>query len=145
MENTNAYPRMNKWSLYFKEAYGLENRDKVVREFVDFWQNSAMDKIEIPGKCTLGGRVYGREGFRDGDPIFTSNIKCIERVERGSRHGQPHDFMCATTESGSKYYFYSDEYDAGMFMMIGDLIHTRGLRQKRYCYLPPQFRGSEFL
>jgi hypothetical protein len=93
----------------------------------------------------LGGEVFGREGFNDGDEIFTSNIKSVERVERGYQNGVPHDLMCATTNSGSKYYFYSDDHNGYMFLMLGDIINAGELSQSSNYYLKREYRGSRLI
>ena len=143
--NMTHNPMIKEWELYFDKANGYENRDAVVKAFAGFWEDSRADKLEIPGKCMLGGKVFGREGFNDGDEIFTSDIKSVERIEHGDHNGVPHDLMCATTISGSKYYFYSDDYNAYMFLMLGDLIHTGELSQHRYFYLKREFHGSKLI
>jgi hypothetical protein len=93
----------------------------------------------------LGGRVFGREGIDDGSEIFTSDIQSVERIERGLHNGIPHDLMCATTASGSKYYFYSDGYNANMFLMLGDLIHTGELRKYPGFYLKRKYRDTNLI
>lgn len=138
-------PMIKKWELYFNKANGYENRVIVIKAFANFLEDPKADKLEIPGKCMLGGNVFRREGFNDGDEIFTSDIKSVERIEHGDNKGVPHDLMCATTISGSKYYFYSDDYNAYMFLMLGDLIHTGKLNQRRYFYLKREFRGSKLI
>lgn len=46
-------------------------------------------------QCSLLGRVYGKEGFHDGDFIKTSPVTTIEQVSYG-------DFV-VVTKSGSEY------------------------------------------
>lgn len=138
-------PMIKEWELYFYKANGYENRYTVVKAFADFWGDSRADKLKIPGKCKLGGKVFGRAGFNDGDEIFTSDVKSVERIEHGDHNGFPHDLMCANTISGSKYYFYSDNHNAYMFLMLGDLIRTGELSQRPYFYLKPEFRGSKLI
>lgn len=138
-------PMIKEWELYFEKANGYDNRTAVVKAFAKFWEDSAVDKLKIPGKCMLGGRVFGRKGFNDGDEIFTSDVELMERIEHGNHNGIPHDLMCATTVSGSKYYFYSDEHNAYMFLMLGDLFHTGKLSQDRYYYLKREFHSSKLI
>lgn len=138
-------PMIKKWGLYFDRANGYDNRATIVKAFADFFENTGEEKLEIPGKCVLGGKVYGRYGFKDGNEILTSNIQSVERIERGDCNGVPHDLMCATIGSGSKYYFYSDEHSAYMFMLLGDMIHTGKLNQEPYHYLSLAFFGSQFI
>ena len=138
-------PMIKEWELYFEKTNGYDYRTTVAKAFAKFWEDPAADKLEMPGKCMLGGRVFGRKGFNDGDEIFTSDVELIERIERDNHNGVPHDLMCAITASGSKYYFYSDEHNAYMFLMLGDLFHTGELSQDRYCYLKREFRGSKLI
>ena len=138
-------PILKAWELYFNEGDGLDNRSEVVKDFADFWEKTEAKELKLPGKCMLGGKVYGRKGFNDGDEVFTSYIVSIERLEHGDNFGVPHDTMCATTISGSKYYLYSDEHNAHMALMLGDMIHTGGLNPRRYHYISKKFHGSNLL
>ncbi len=88
--------------LYFIEADDHDDRTTVAKAFANFWKESNDDKLEIPEKYKLGGKVFGRKRLNDGDEIFTSNIKFVERIERNSHDGISHNLMCATTISGSK-------------------------------------------
>lgn len=137
-------PMLKKWELYFERAYGPNNRFTVAKAFAEFWKNSSADKIEIPGKCMLGGRVFGKEDCEDNTEIFTPDIISVERIERGEGEEFPHDLMCATSISSSNYYFYSDEYNAYMFMLLDDIIHT-GRLQPSYCYLKGQYQNSNLI
>ena len=138
-------PMIKDWELYFEEANGYDNRTTVAKAFAKFWEDPAADKLKIPGKCMLGGRVFGRKGFNDGDEIFTSDVELIERIEHGNHNGIPHDLMCAITVSGSKYYFYSDGHNAYMFLMLGDLFHTGKLSQDHFYYLKREFHSSKLI
>lgn len=132
-------PIISGWELYFNEAHGYDNRSTVARAFTNFWQRNYAEKLEIPGKCMLGGKVYGHEKFNDGEEIMTSNVESVERVERSKQNGVSHDLMCATTKSGSKYYFYSDNYNVYMFQILGDLIHKGKLSRKPHHYVKRRF------
>ena len=136
---------VKKWELYFGHDEGYENRFTIMKAFANFFERGNIKTIEIPGKCVLGGEVFGRDGFNDGDKILTSYVKTIERIDHWYRNGVPHDLMCAITVSGSKYYFYSDEYNAYMSLMLGDMINFGKLDGRRYYYLPPEFHGSDVL
>ncbi len=138
-------PMVKEWGLYFYEANGYDNRLTVAKAFTDFWDNSSADKLEIPGKCTLGGKVFGHEKFNDGEEIFTSDIISIERIERGYVNGITNDLLRVTTVSGSKYHIYSINYNAYMFLMMGDLIHLGELNPSRHYYLKPEYRCSKLI
>lgn len=140
------YPKVKDWELYFKSADGEENREAVVKAFAEFFEDCKAEKLEIPGKTMLGGLVYGREGFKDGELIFTSSIKTIEKIERSSdENGNPLDLLRASTATGSEYYLYSDEYNAYMFLMLGDIIHMGKLSPRRNRYVMKELRSEELL
>ena len=135
-------PIIKKWEIYFNRMDGLENRKNVAVAFTEYWNGHSFNLFEIPGKCMLGGKVYGREGFIDGNEIFTSFIRSIRRIETGFRNGIPHDLMLATTYSGSLYHIYSDDYNAYMALMLGDITHTGRLNDTPGYYLDRNYRGS---
>lgn len=143
-ETVVAKPLLVDWGILFKFSDGLENREDIMRCFLKLW-NRDCDQVCFIGKCYFSGSVYGRKGFEDGAVIRTSPITTIERIEKRDENGIPNDLMCATTGSGSKYYFYSGNHDAYTFLMLGDLIHTGNLNSRRYYYLSRLFLGSDFL
>ena len=138
-------PMIKEWELYFEKVNGYDNRTAVAKAFAKFLGDPTADKLKIPGKCMLGGRVFGRKGFNDGDEIFTSDVELIERIEHANHNGISHDLMSAITVSSSKYYFYSDGHNAYMFLMLGDLFHTGKLSQDRYYYLKREFHSSKLI
>lgn len=133
------------WELFFWVGYGHENRSTVMEAFVDFMRNDAKT-LTIPGRCMLGGLVYGSEKFSDGGEIYTSNLCFIERLERGKlgEDGFSNDLMCATTASGSKYYFYAGNHNAYMALMIKDL-REGVINPAQHHYLRPDCRNPELL
>ena len=145
VDTTTYKPIIKEWELYFEKVNGYDNRTAVAKAFAKFLGDPTADKLKIPGKCMLGGRVFGRKGFNDGDEIFTSDVELMERIEHGNHNGIPHDLMCATTVSGSKYYFYSDGHNAYMFLMLGDLFNTGKLSQDHYYYLKREFHSSKLI
>lgn len=145
VDTTTYKPIIKEWEIYFEEVNGWNNRDVVAKAFARFLEDFTARKLEIPGKCMLGGKVFGHKRFNDGDEIFTSDVELMERIEHGNYNGIPHDLMCATTVSGSKYYFYSDGHNAYMFLMLGDLFNTGKLSQDRYYYLKREFHSSKLI
>lgn len=134
------------WQLYFdKSDGGYANRHNVVSVFAPFWENSNAELMITPEKFMIGGNVYGRAGFNDGDEILTSHIDQIVRVKHSMKNGIPHDLLCATTKSGSKYYFYSDEHNAYMALMLGDMLHIKQLDNTPGHYLKPELQGGQLL
>ena len=97
--------------------------EKIIKEFANFFVERNKKKLDITGHIALYGDVYGRKGFKDGDNIHTSDVVSFERINRGDLNGGPRDLMCANTESGSKYFFYSDDHSADMFLILGAAIH----------------------
>lgn len=118
-------PLMRKWEFGFP-ANVLNpriNAKHAIKTFADFLTERKNDKLEVVDSVILRGDVYGRKGFDDGENIHTSNIVSFERINRGTLNGIPRDVICATTESGSKYFFYSDDHSASMFLLLGAAIH----------------------
>lgn len=130
--NTEYKPMLKDWAICLYKDMSDEENEAIMEVVADSYQKTRMDSVQIPGPCVLSGVVYGRDGFNDGDVINTSNIESIERVERHNKASTPHDLMCATTKSGSKYYFYTDECNANMMLVLGDMIHTGRLDHVLY-------------
>lgn len=118
-----AKPLVRNWDLLVR-CKDMEECVRRLRVFADYWQDLGAVKLDMPEDILLRGNVYGRKGFTDGMRINTSWVKTLERVEQQYRGGVPHDLICATTYSGSMYYFYSDECLPEMQLLIGQLIHT---------------------
>jgi len=120
-----AKPLLRKWEFRFPKriADPRGNSLGVTKSFCDFLEARSLGKLDVVGEVVLNGDVYGRKGFDDGDNIITSGIVSFERINKGNLNGVPRDLMCANTESGSKYYFYSDDHSASMFLLLGAAIH----------------------
>ena len=139
-------PMIKEWELYFEKVNGYDNRTAIAKAFAKFWEDPAADKLKIPGKCMLGGKVFGHKKFNDGDEIFTSDIKSAEKIKSCNHDGVRQLLICVTTVSGGRYYFYSRDYNPYMFLMLGDLEGEGGrLDVHRYYYLKPEFRGSKLI
>lgn len=144
--NMSYNPMIKEWELYFERVNGYDNRTAVAKAFAKFWEDPAADKLKIPGKCMLGGKVFGHKKFNDGDEIFTSDIKSAEKIKSCNHDGVRQLLICVTTVSGGRYYFYSRDYNPYMFLMLGDLEGEGGrLDVHRYYYLKPEFRGSKLI
>ena len=135
-------PVIRQWELYFDKIDGLENREKVATGFAKYWNEHSLTLFNVPGTCMLGGKIYDREGFLDGSEIFTSTIRSFRRIETGYKNGAPHDLILTTTRTGNLYYYYSDEHNTYMALMLEDLIHTGSLNGTPGYYLDRQYRGS---
>lgn len=120
------------WSVCLFKNVDDEENERIMKSVIDFYKNGEEDSVQVPGPCLISGRVYGRKGAPDGTRISTSKIVSIERIERHNDTGTPHDLMCATTKSGSKYYFYTDECSGNMALVLGEMIHTGKLNHKLY-------------
>lgn len=123
MDMMNDKKMLKKWELLVRDD-DMEENVKSLRVFANFWENVNEDELEMPDDMILSGEIYGHERFPDGSKINTSKVKSVKRVERNTIHGVPHDLMCATTQSGSEYHFYSDGWEAHMGLLLGSLIHT---------------------
>ena len=131
------YPMIKKWQVYFKLEDGYDNRDTVMKAFVQFLAHPKNEKLEMPGKCILGGRIFGHDHFEDGDEILTSLVTEFRwlREEEGT------SVVEATTKSGSKYRLFLDDFSQCMFAMMGDMIQDGRLNRSRYYYLDHEHRS----
>ena len=144
-KNVKYLPRLERWEIYFYEKDGFDNRDVVARAFTDFLGNNKSDRLDIPGNCVMGGRVFGHEKIEDGDDLFTQYIQSVERIKRNSHSGVTRDLICATTVLGEKYYFYSDDYNIYMFLMMTDLINKDKLDLRPNYYLEHGLWKTKFI
>lgn len=138
-------PMINSWQFYFELTDGYDNRARVIESFMKFLDDPQANKLVMPGKCMLGGNVVGREGFNDGDEIFTSKIKSIEMVKRIEQGSFRNYLLCAITESHSRYYFYSNQLNAHMFLMLGDMANLGQLNRSRYYYIKRTLRNPKLI
>ena len=138
-------PSIEDWGLYFLQKHGYDNRSVVMKAFAEFWSSAKLETLEVPGDCILGGKVFGHERILDGDDFYTSAIRTITRINFGDYCGVPHDLMHATSITGRNYYFYSDDHNVHMRLMLGDLIQSGELSHIRGFYLDPKDRGKGFI
>ena len=124
-------PRLCGWQLQFLIHYGFKNRDRVMNSFVKFLKSDDPEDnlYKVPGDCVLCGEVYGHPEFPNESGIFTSPVLSIERLKLDFALGKRHDLLCATTESGTHYYFYSDVCSAHMMLML-EHMKNRGKLSK---------------
>ena len=139
------YPIMKEWELYFDKKDGLGNRETVAKAFYDFWKEPTAKQLIMPGRCGIGGNVFNHHTYSDNEMILSSRVISIDSIKRSDYYGIPHDLMCANTATGSKYYFYSNEYNTFMFIMIGDLVRLGHLNPNPNYYLGPEFRNKGFI
>ena len=127
-------PTITEWGLYFQKGDGLDNRSIVMKAFANFC-NGADDKLSIPGYCQLGGKVSGHTKFQDGDEILSSYVQSIEKIPNSNTTEDAIGFtMCATTQSGSKYYFCSTDHNKYMRQMLSDLTRRGKLYPRQHHY-----------
>ncbi len=139
-------PEIRDWELFFERNDGRDNRLTVIKAFIDFFHNSDISELKMPGRCMLGGEVYGHSKFDYGDEIITSSLKFIKRLKIGKNNfNMPHDLFCATTKSDNKYYFYSDSHSAYMSLMFNDIAYKGKLDEGIGHYLKPEYRRSNLL
>ena len=121
-------PRLDDWELIFKPKYdlSLEDRERLLINFTNFMNNDEAESLFVPSvKCYLSGAVEGRSGIEDGMVIITSYILEIEKVGMGYALDKRHDLFCATTATGSTYYFYGASCSPSMEVVF-DFIKRKG-------------------
>lgn len=133
-------PMIDEWGLFFDTANGYDNRFDVVKAFTDFWGRTSTKRLTVPGKCQLGGRLGGTGT----EKVFDSEIESIERLDSCNGRAR-RDLMCATTVSGKKYYFYSDEVSGYMSLMLSDILNLGVLNPRRYYYLGHRYYGTHYI
>ena len=137
---TKSTPILKNWQLFFEEADGYQNRQNVVLSFNRFYIHLSNKQFTPPGKCILGGIIYGDSRFKDGQEIFTSYVASIERLEKEYCLGAEHELLCATTTSQHKYYFYADHCSDDMSNMLLDMAKFNKLSLIRGYYLPTRLQ-----
>ena len=145
MMNNNDHSFIKEWELFFRKRDGKANRAKMAAAFHEFWNDRERDVLWVDGKVMLGGELHTSPNTPSRGEITTSNVVSFHRITRDDLDGYPHDLICALTHSGNNYYFYSDEYCAHMFMMLGDLTHLGKLNNEREYYLRDNRRGKGLL
>ena len=133
---------LKEWGLLFRESDGPENRYTVAKAFANFWKNSDINILNIPGKCILGGKVYGQRDYKDGDDILSSELKTIERVD-GISNTRP--MLKAVAVDGSVYYFAISTCSMQMRFMLNDLLYRGGIRSGPNQYLDEKYQNTGFL
>ena len=139
--------RLKDWGLLFFAIDGFENRDVIARQFAGFWNNPKVSKIFIAGKCQMTGKIVDYSGQTNGCAIrIPKDVQFFERVksEDSVVDNPPHELMCATTVSGEKYYFYSDDHSSPMAWMLADMIYLGELNHRPRIYTDPEFRNPNF-
>ena len=81
MEFLTHTPYLENWSLVFKEKDGYENIATALKAFIVLWTKPNRRKIRVRGKCLLRGDVFKQPRFTNGQNIYTSKIRTIERVQ----------------------------------------------------------------
>lgn len=138
--------RIKPWFLCFKFKYGAENREVVLRSFMNFLANPGKEMWIPPGHCMLGGNLYGSDLYSDDTQVVTSEITSITKVSKTKRvFGLSRTLFKATTETESEYFFWSDEESPYMFIMKGDLTYLNLLSSQAGRYVPPEYRAKGLL
>lgn len=136
-----AVPKLCGWQLAFKddrdrESNDFDNKENIMIDLFDFLNDDlSNDFFEPSGKCALCGRVYSRKGFVDGSEIITSRLISIEKVGQEYALDEEHVLLCATTASGTKYYFYDDNCTKSMSAMFEHIEKYGKLFKYRLKYL----------
>ena len=125
-------PLLKKWVICFSRKDASEVHDQIVRTFASFFQTNLTGvTMRLPGDCRLEGEAFGFKDVADGDKLVSPRVTSLKRLNHANC-GAMHDLVCATTESGSKIYFYLDEYGSYTALMLSDIMYTGRLRHKRY-------------
>ncbi len=147
--------KIDNWELYFPKKFmgnnGGENRHLVMKDFMEFLTNKNKSKLRIEGECYIGGKISGHDSFKDGDEVLTSKLLTIERAARDNLVGVtvkdgPREFkvtgdlLCATAQSGTKYYFFAYTCNSLMAQMMGDMLFLEELNRTPGWYLSEAYK-----
>ncbi len=128
-------PMLEKWEFNWPKEQSLEIMKQMLIDFNKKLYLGKENLLEVSaiGEMSIRGMVYGHKKFKDGEDIFTSNVVKIERVdwkpdsstwfsgkyplEEVAAFAEK-EIFCATTESGSKYYFIGDNPSSNMFLYL---------------------------
>ena len=70
---------ITEWQLYFELEYGLENRERIMKEFCAFVKNPDSVLLPIHGHVRVGGKVHNSASFADGTLINTSEVRSFRK------------------------------------------------------------------
>ncbi len=125
-------PMLKGWEIKFLDN-DIKEAEKILITFSELLKGKE-EHFDTDGNFVMVGHVYGRVGFKDGVSIHTSDVMSIDTVDWTpdkkdwfSGEYTPEELecflhmriFCATTASGSKYYFVSEELSPKMFILLG--------------------------
>ena len=101
-------PQLRDWTLLFLKKDGRDNRNKIAKEFAEFWDDIDQDVITITGNCYLAGHVFGINNTKNGSRYVTDRIISVERKLKKSMIVS--DIYVRTCNSGGYDLHLSSDY-----------------------------------
>ena len=108
-------PIIKKWTIHIFAGYGSPEMERnYARKISDFLDEAEVGDVLtfVPeqgkdSKYTFSvvGLVYGRDDFKDGEEIATSDVRSIERIEDEKDFGPTYAVLTRNTT----YYIHGDE------------------------------------
>lgn len=158
--------QLHLWQLVFNKKDGIDNRQKVMEAFLQFWNDGA-ETLEIPGNCMLAGQIIGDPWgrFRNCEWVRTSKLVSISRVAPEGIIPSPEAIevmgtdsadgvtpiahgktpLWAKTEKGNYYFFYRHDKTKPMTNLLFDLAHDGRLNEEPRHYLMPMFGDPDLM
>ena len=132
-------PLIKEWTLLFDSCDGYKNRDKIAKEFASFWNDPYRKSLSIPGRCRIGGEIYGIRGLVNGSEYVTSMVTKIVRLKVGKPRNNRfrRDLFRVETAIGKEFYLFGDSFSLCMLLMLGDAM-DEVLEHKKDYYLHPK-------
>ena len=128
-------PMIENWEFVCGKGKDEEAKKELTAYVKDLYAGEE-DHLDIssPDAIALRGNVYGRKGAQDGEIVTTSYLVSIDRVDWKPTNAQltngeysleeiasclHEEIFCATTHTGSKYYFRGSTIGSEMFVKLG--------------------------
>ena len=144
-------PRYINCRIFCRKKWGEDNCRDALISFYQFLLDSDMKELDLRRyECVLGGQLFGRHGHINGD-ITSTPIDSIERVKVGQSRDDyifSNDLFTAKTESGENYFFYAQEIDPYVMVMISEFMEKGCLTGGKkwndpHYYLHPNYYKGE--
>ena len=138
-------PQLTEVTVYAPVEMGMQNLEEVMAAIGRFWLDRDTDEVAIPGRCILGGNLYGKHRHKNGEYFYTDEIVTMKRLKRGEPKNTrfPRDILCAETRNGETYFFCGDMFSLYLLLMMGDALDDC-LREERGYYQHPHYRSDKY-
>ena len=141
-------PCLCNWLPIFPKKYGYASKNDVLSVLCAFVDDPDLG-VAVLNKVRLAGNVFGREGFRKGQEVWTSDLTeirrvCLDSLGENAEGLEPEDLPAyvVKTKNGSTYYLF----DKSIFTekMFAD-FRENGEESVLYKFLPRRFDTGDYI